>query len=234
MAEIHGPKIVTSGLVFYLDAADKTSYPGSGTTWYDVSGNGYHSTGIGSPTYDGSTKSFYFDASDDRFTSTIASPFDLYSLEIAFKPHKEIAPNTTPDSAGYSLLGIRRTAGSNNGINVYEWTGGMTNETVSFWSHDGYATGITDTVTNGFHSMVFNWNGSTYDIWLDGVKRSTIQRSTGHAQLLTSVTYIDPGYSVGYSYYHKGNISNIRAYNRILTTQEIQQNYNATKTRFGL
>ena len=40
MAQEYGPKIVTDGLVLSLDAADKNSYPGSGTTWYDLSGAG--------------------------------------------------------------------------------------------------------------------------------------------------------------------------------------------------
>lgn len=55
MAEVHGPKIVREGLVLYLDAADINSYPGSGTTWFDVSGNGFHHTLSGSPTYNGNS-----------------------------------------------------------------------------------------------------------------------------------------------------------------------------------
>jgi hypothetical protein len=55
MAEIHGPKIVRDGLVLNLDAADKNSYPGSGTTWYDLSGNGFHHSLSGSPTYNGNS-----------------------------------------------------------------------------------------------------------------------------------------------------------------------------------
>ena len=55
MAEVHGPKIVRDGLVLYLDAADKNSYPGSGTTWYDLSGNGFHHSLSGSPTYNGNS-----------------------------------------------------------------------------------------------------------------------------------------------------------------------------------
>ena len=43
-----GPKIVTDGLVLYLDAANQKSYPGSGTTWYDISGKGKHFTLDGS------------------------------------------------------------------------------------------------------------------------------------------------------------------------------------------
>lgn len=55
MAEVYGPKIVRDGLVLNLDAADKNSYPGSGTTWYDVSGNGFNHTLSGSPTYNGNS-----------------------------------------------------------------------------------------------------------------------------------------------------------------------------------
>ena len=44
MAFGNGPRIVTDGLVLSLDAADRNSYPGSGTTWFDMSGNNYHFT----------------------------------------------------------------------------------------------------------------------------------------------------------------------------------------------
>lgn len=48
MAHHHSPKIVTDGLELLLDAANTKSYPGSGTTWYDVSGNSRHFTLDGS------------------------------------------------------------------------------------------------------------------------------------------------------------------------------------------
>ena len=46
-----GPPVVTSGLVLYLDAANRKSYSGTGNTWYDVSGKNYHATLFNSPTY---------------------------------------------------------------------------------------------------------------------------------------------------------------------------------------
>ena len=59
-------KIVTNGLVLALDAADRNSYPGSGTTWFDVSGNNNHITLTNGPTFDsGSIKSISFDGVDD-------------------------------------------------------------------------------------------------------------------------------------------------------------------------
>jgi len=44
MGVFAGPNVVEDGLMLYLDAADPKSYPGSGTTWFDLSGNGRHAT----------------------------------------------------------------------------------------------------------------------------------------------------------------------------------------------
>jgi hypothetical protein len=46
-----GPNTVTNGLVLSLDAANVKSYPGSGTTWYDLSGNSKNATGVNTPVY---------------------------------------------------------------------------------------------------------------------------------------------------------------------------------------
>ena len=52
MAFSRGPSIVTDGLVLALDAANHKSYPGSGTTWYDLSGNGNNGTLNCGPSFD--------------------------------------------------------------------------------------------------------------------------------------------------------------------------------------
>ena len=51
MAYNNGPRIVTNGLVFSVDAADRNSYPGSGTTWTDVSLSGNNGTLTNGPTF---------------------------------------------------------------------------------------------------------------------------------------------------------------------------------------
>ena len=66
MAFNNGPRIVTNGLVLCLDASDRNSYPGSGTTWYDVSNNGNHATLTNGPTFSTSNGGiFTFDGSND-------------------------------------------------------------------------------------------------------------------------------------------------------------------------
>jgi len=57
-----GPDIVTDGLVLCLDAADKISYSGSGTTWSDLVG-GIELTKEGSPTW---SSDGYFSVGDGK------------------------------------------------------------------------------------------------------------------------------------------------------------------------
>lgn len=66
MGVAYNPSIVTSGLVLYLDAGNVKSYPGSGTTWTDLSGRGNHHTVTGSPIYSGGM--FTLDGSTQGFT----------------------------------------------------------------------------------------------------------------------------------------------------------------------
>ena len=226
--------IVTDGLVLALDAGNLVSYENGAATTYNLAGTetGTLTNGVGFDNSNGG--SWEFDGVDDKIVNPVSNSFNMHCLEIIFKPHKPIIRNTAPDGGAYSLLGVGTTVGNNNGINVYEWTSGMTNETVSIWSHDGFATGITADISLDFHIMSFNWNGSTYDIWLDGVKQNTIQRTPGHAQLITNVTEVIAGWNRGYNYYHKGNIAYVKAYNRSLSDNEVTQNFNAQRNRFGI
>src|SRR6056300_55844 len=79
--------IVTDGLVLHLDAAKRDSYPGSGTTWYDLSGNGAHSITQTTPThtFDGKQSYFSFDGTDDQFESVDISQ-EYRDLFLLFRP----------------------------------------------------------------------------------------------------------------------------------------------------
>ena len=62
----YGPKIITNGLVLYLDAANRNSYPGSGTTCTDLSGNNNNFTLVNGPTFSsGNMGNIVFDGTDD-------------------------------------------------------------------------------------------------------------------------------------------------------------------------
>jgi hypothetical protein len=78
MAFIHSPKIVTSGLVLCLDAANKLSYPGTGTSWYDLSGNANTGTLTNGPTFSvANMGSIVFDGVDDYVNIPNNSSFNV-------------------------------------------------------------------------------------------------------------------------------------------------------------
>jgi hypothetical protein len=71
MATNYNPGIVTSGLVLCLDAGNTKSYPGSGTTWTDLSGNGNTGTLVNSPSY---SSSGYFSFDGTNKSVSIVKP----------------------------------------------------------------------------------------------------------------------------------------------------------------
>ena len=77
MALSHNPLVTTTGLLLYLDAANRRSYPGSGTAWYDLSGNGNHFTLYNGPTY--SNGALTFDGVNDYAASNNNLNFTSYS-----------------------------------------------------------------------------------------------------------------------------------------------------------
>jgi hypothetical protein len=72
MGTIYGHKIVTDGLILYLDAGNPKSYPGSGTDFYDLSGNGNHHIIVAAPTYNSSPGSFTLNGSTQGFSKSSA------------------------------------------------------------------------------------------------------------------------------------------------------------------
>ena len=94
MASFVGPNIVTNGLVLALDAASERSYPGSGTTWYDLSGQGAHAEAVNMPTYN-SNGYFEFDGTND----------ELHSVDISQEYRDLFFVFQTADSALRMLFG---------------------------------------------------------------------------------------------------------------------------------
>ena len=88
MSLAHSPSIVMNGLILCLDAANPKSYPGTGTTWYDLSGNGAHGTVNGTVSFVSGDSQSYFNfaiASDSNYISSTASQ-NYVDMTIAFQP----------------------------------------------------------------------------------------------------------------------------------------------------
>lgn len=182
-----------------------------------------------------------FDGDDDQLTCT-TSAFDLKCFEIAIQQYQTVTPDGSMGT-DYSNVGFTVNSGSGtnphkNGLNIGAWTGSMTNETVSWW---GYGTGsdsatyIRDTILAGWHIYTINWNGSTYDIWIDGSKKTTYSLGgTSHCGLFEDVTKVSFGKNEGWNYFFQGEIGLARCYKASLTDSQIKQNFKAHRGRFGI
>jgi hypothetical protein len=111
MSNNYGPRIVTDGLVLCLDAADQNSYAGSGSTWYDLSGNNNHFTLNNSPTYSfEGGGNIIFDGTNDEaelsswsWPSTCSISFFIYPL--SGQPRADLASRIRSEETWQLVVG---------------------------------------------------------------------------------------------------------------------------------
>ena len=219
--------IVTDGLVFYVDAGNGNSYPGSGTTWTDLAGsNSGTLEPAAGPTYDSANGgSIVFDGTDDYASfSGFTSVASTGTISQWFKP--AISWSNAQPSQAMRLSGVHRN-----------WEFGRTNTATApgGFSFDlGQAVSLETaqrTWSNTlWYNMVVTWDTSTNTskVYIGG----TLDNS-GSATNSTSVGVFEIARSPGgTSQVWYGNIASVKYYNRALSASEVLQNYNALKNRF--
>ena len=233
MGVTYNPRIVTDGLVLALDAGNTKSYPGSGTSWTDLSGNGNNGTltnmdGANLDSANGGSLTFDGTNEEVRITNYNQS---LYHLNCWVYLNSTI---TASSSNGFFNYG----SPSQPGVDFGSVTGLVSGETLTILyenpSNTYRRTSITENISSGWNFITFNWNGSSYDIYINSIsKTTTFGTSTGHVPLIvpTNLTF---GYGYTSTIKFSGNIAQVSTYNRALTALEIQQNFNALRGRFGI
>ena len=233
MAIYGGPDIVTSGLVLCLDAGNNKSYSGSGTTWYDLIGNN-NATLVNGVAYNSANGGFLtFDGVNDYVLA------NNISLNSAFSS-TSVSHFTWvyPISPGQIVVELGQTT-INNGwhdSNIEISSGGVFS--FSTW-HGTFANKVISTQSfNAWYYVGFTYNGTTLTAYINGtsVGATTFTRTapynngyqTHYALCATDST------NMGTQGYAGARISRFSVYNRALSAQEIQQNYNAIKGRFNL
>jgi hypothetical protein len=219
MALNHGGRpIVTNGLVLCLDAANPKSYPGSGTTWTDLSGNGNNGTLVNGVGYNsGNGGSLVFDGVNDYVSNTMPNPG---SVPITFDFWMN-SDTSTP-------VGLYDTApGQPNVLRNYNFG------VIEWWNNSpSVSLGLSAlTWTNITIEYSFTTN-RTIKYYRNGNLITTATGSTSPTFAWT--TLIFGNINAGSAGWYSGKISTIKIYNRALTASEIQQNYNALKSRYGL
>ena len=222
MAIKAGPRIVTNGLVCDLDPAQVRSYSGSGNTWYDLSSNRFNQalTGIGFTTDNKGLMNYTSGNSYAALNSAVnvEGPVSIcYWVKYTSVSNIQSLGLTNGTDAPTSAMQIGiRTGGLGT---VWKYGGAtlltFTNPVANTWYHYGL------TLTS--NSMVFYINGSINN-------SGTVVSQSGGAISLNIGDYRNNGTGnekiIGY-------LGNFQLYNRALSAQEILQNYNATKARYG-
>jgi hypothetical protein len=234
MATKYSPKIITNGLVLSLDAANNKSYPRSGTTWTDLSGNNNTGTLTNGPTFNaGNQGSISFDGTDD-YIDTVNTGTTFQFSNTTFTLSLWVKTNAVSGN----LISKGATA-STGGWVVGLSSNGTFNTTTKF--SDGFNVATRSSVSsindNNWYNIVIiiTTNTSTQSsnnllLYLNGIlNQSSLTLSNVYAAT-TDTIQIGRRPSGGY---FSGNISNVQIYNRELTAAEVLQNYNATKSRFG-
>ena len=228
MALSRGPKIVTSGLVLALDAADKNSYRGSGTDWTDISGNGNNGTLTNGPTFNSANGgSIVFDGVDDSVscgTNTVLNVGNNITVNVWF--YINLIP---AGFAGYQPIVSKVPSNYSVGWEVVNSLGVF--RTIFRPSATLIDLSNGSLVVGNWYMGTMTFDNATARIYLNGIQ--TGSTTTGGPVTLNSNQPLQIG-TRGAGNFFNGNISQVSIYNRALTATEILRNYNATKTRFGL
>ena len=234
MGAYAGPEIVEDGLVLALDAGNTKSYPGSGTTWTDLSGNGNNGTLVNGVGYDsGNGGALSFDGVDDRVN--LGDILDAGSGDYTFQAWSRL---TSTNSQNKMIMdkrdGINRillySRGSDGFIQASIGDGSQLFSVVDNINHrDGIWRNYAFTV---------NRSNNLLKLYRNGVSVSSTDITGLGTQNNSKSLVLGAGYGgssgLEASYYWQGSIAQASIYNRALTASEIQQNFNATRGRFGI
>jgi hypothetical protein len=220
--------IVRFGLVMELDAGNPYSYGGAGTVWYDVSGNSYNGTLIGSPSYTSTNNGGIIFDSNAKYgtlpTSGLAFGTGQFAIEAWIFSTAAVTNNIIYASQSSNVAGF---------IALYYVNGS------GFALTDFNAVGVRTTTThqtavsqNTWYHVVGVRNASNqYIVYVNGVVSTT--NATSSATLSASAPQIASNPATTGERF-TGTMASLRLYTRQLSAAEVLQNYNATKGRFGL
>ena len=229
-------RLADSGTIYYRNPKVEITNVDTGNStfsstsniglWYDLSGNGRNGT-LNGPTSNVSNKgNILFDGSDDYVSIANFLGHQTNTGTIISWAYPSII--TSGDrylvGAGGSL-----TVGATRAIRIYNgyWS------TVSYGSSNEDYNSIAAATLNTWQHVAFVWNLTTVNFYLNGTLYS-VTRSGMITPSSTTFSVGCPPWSPLGSNSWNGRIANVHLYNRALSTSEISQNYETTKTRFGL
>ena len=225
--------LVTSGLILNYDISNSSSYPGSGTTITDLQANS-NATTFNSPTYTSSGGAYLtFDGINEYFRTNTALGSKLNPANSSTIISIFVWVYPMDDGVIVSELG-QTTPNSGWHDSQIEMVSGTLR--FSVWSNGtGFASTIS-TPLNNWYYVGFTYDGTNLRGYVNGslaVTSGTISRSTPGASLYYAIAHADFT-SLGDGSFANMRFGGMQVYNTALSTNDVLNNYNATKSRFGL
>jgi len=219
----HGAKIVRNGLKVYVDAANVKSYPGTGTTWSDLSGNGVNGELINGSTFDsGNNGGLIFDGVDDycRFTFSNKGIFVKPGTTICAMVYR-----TRDRTAQTNVISYRFGSGG------LLYIGSQNNQIFSYYNNlstQGYTSGLFPLNQFAYLTVRLNDDGSITHM-TNGANKATSAIRTGY----NTAQKTEFRFSSDLEYFG-GRMFSFQHYDRELSDAEIQQNFNALRGRYDI
>jgi hypothetical protein len=248
MGAYAGPDISENGLILALDAGNPKSYPGSGSTITDLVGtNNFTLVNPSFYSYDSASGSIYFNrtlppTAEDGGYATFDTSGDLtaanylhnnHTTEVWIKSNNR-APTGYDGTETVSAIAVYRGFHS-------MWYYSSTAYTYNIWGqtagvNNTYNLSISDSTVNVWTQLVAVRSGTTLTLYRNGIQQNsgTITSGTDGTPTANNIRIAVANYNGSFSWHADMNFSSLKMYKRALTAQEIQQNYNAQKSRFGL
>lgn len=227
--------IVTGGLVTHVDAGNSSSYPGSGSTWFDLSGNDLNFTLTGSPTYSTNNGGYFtLNGSSQYANLAYNSKLNLTNWTVSIWVYLTSTPSNLDTIIG------RAYAGSPQTINYYidcrtqfqfgSFSDVGVNNDISLKSTTTCANSV-----NLWKNVCGTFDGSTMTVYVNGTSEASAARTWG-GQISTS-----SGLSIGCLFigvnptrFTDMRVSQAAVYSRALSSGEVSSNFQALKNRYGV
>jgi hypothetical protein len=228
MSSKGGPDINENGLVLFLDAANRLSYPGSGTAWSDLSGNSNTGTLTNGPTFSaGNMGSILFDGTNDYVDMGSSTYCNLINISVSVWVR-------VTSASGYFLSRYFNTTSFNGFIMYYD----VASTKFAVDGRESSATYLSRPTTNTYplnnwYNVTWTKSANVWSIYVNGSLDVSSSIGNGTTPFSNNIMWLGGLNEVSAQYYYSSNISNVQIYNRVLTAAEVLQNYNATKSRFG-
>lgn len=221
--------VVLDGLQLWLNAADSASYSGSGTTWTDLSQNGYNTTLVGAPIYNSTYFTFNGTTQYDDTNQSIAS--ETFSVGAWFRT----------SAAGIKMI-LSKESLAGNPWNYRIWmnNGQIFGDISQVVTQASLSSPLTTYNDGAWYLVFFTRDDSNWYLYVNGSQINT--RSDPFVGSITNAQEVwigrsafqQGGLSPSGSYQYTGDIGQIFIYDRAITAQEVLQNYNVTRTTYGL